>query len=683
MHADSGTVKQTDVAVIGGTPAGVAAAIAAAREGLEVVLVEPSQHLGGLMTSGLGATDIRPNESVGGIFRRFVGLVREHYASTYGEDSAQVRVCNDGYRFEPSVAERLLDKLVAEQERLEVWRGWRLAWEGGASMPEGGRWLVHTEPGADVTRIDETPERRVTAVTLAAVDASGRATGEQARLEARAFVDATYEGDVALGAGAAYRIGREGREELGESHAGVVYQDFHDRMTYPGSSGKADRRIQAYNYRLCLTDDPENRRDVERPADYDRSVYAPLVDDVRSGRMPGFWGPRGGTAVLNFVPMPNRKSDANNHHYCFTSSDWAEANYDYPEAGPERRLEIAEAHRAYTEGLVWFCQNDPELPSDFREAARTWGLAADEFQDNGGFPRQMYVREGCRILGGYLFSASDALLDSSGGRSPTHWDSVASGGYQIDSHATRQREDLGPGEYEQADGRRVALEGFIGLHEETVPYQIPYRVMVPEGIDGLLAPVAVSASHLGYGTIRMEPVWMALGEAAGQAAALALEHAVRVRDVPRGAMQRELLAQGQVITYFDDVAPAGFSGFEEQAADLSMAAQFWGARGFFPHYAVRPDEALTRGEAQRWAWLARRAVDPWRPVEVDTGLFEDQTPCTWSAFMHVVQMWMAEPSPLRASMGGLPELPTPEQAGAAISRGEACRLIDRLYGELV
>ena len=182
MGAESGAAKQTDVAVIGGTPAGIGAAIAAAREGLNVVLVEPSQHLGGLMTNGLGATDIRPNESVGGIFRQFVGLVREHYASTYGEASRQFHDCNDGYRFEPSVAERLLETLVGEQKRIEVWRGWRLAWEGGASMPEGGRWLVDTEPGADVTRIDETPERRVTAVTLAAVDAQGRATGECRRL---------------------------------------------------------------------------------------------------------------------------------------------------------------------------------------------------------------------------------------------------------------------------------------------------------------------------------------------------------------------------------------------------------------------------------------------------------------------------------------------------------------------
>ena len=518
------------------------------------------------------------------------------------------------------MAERLLETLVGDQERLEVWRGWRLAWEGGASMPEGGRWLVDTEPGADVTRIDETPERRVTAVTLAAVDAQGRATGECMRLTARVFVDATYEGDVSLGAGAAYRIGREGREELGESHAGVVYQDFHDRMTYPGSTGAADRRIQAYNYRLCLTDDPENRRDVERPAGYDRTSYVPLIDDVRSGRMPGLTGPRGGTAVLNVVPMPNRKSDTNNHHFCFTSSDWAEANYDYPEAGPERRLEIAAAHRAYTEGLVWFCQNDEELPVDFRDAAREWGLAADEFEDNGGFPRQMYVREGCRILGGYLFSASDALLDSSVGRSPTHWDSVASGGYQIDSHATRQREDLELGELgdgEVSDGRQVALEGFIGLAEETVPYQIPFRVMVPAGIDGLLVPVAVSASHLGYGTIRMEPVWMALGEAAGTAAALALDQGARVRDVPRGTLQRESAGAGvRSVAYFEDIAPAEFAGYDQQApgpvgggAVLGCAGILWAVR----RAAGRSTDSR-RERRSAGAWLTRRAVDPWRPL---------------------------------------------------------------------
>ena len=206
MGAEAGAATQTDVAVIGGTPAGITAAIAAAREGLNVVLVEPSRHLGGLMTNGLGATDIRPNETVGGIFRQFVGQVREHYASTYGENSPQFSDCNDGYRFEPSVAERLLEALVAEQARIQVWRGWRLAWEGGASMPEGGRWLVDTEPGADVTRIDDTPERRVTAVTLAAVDTEGQATGERMRLAARVFVDATYEGDVSLCAGAAYRM---------------------------------------------------------------------------------------------------------------------------------------------------------------------------------------------------------------------------------------------------------------------------------------------------------------------------------------------------------------------------------------------------------------------------------------------------------------------------------------------
>lgn len=698
---------RADVSVIGGTPAGVAAVIAAAREGLHVVLVEPSQHLGGLMTSGLGATDIRPSETVGGLFRRFVSSVHRHYVETYGPDSEQVRDSRAGYRFEPSVAERLLEELIAGQPNLEVWRGWRLAWQGGPSLREGGRWLVESAPGADPASPDGTAERRVTAVVLDALDERGRPTAKRLRLEARVIIDATYEGDVALGAGASYRVGREGREEFGESHAGVIYQDFHDRLVYPGSTGAPDRRVQAYNYRLCLTKDPANRLPIERPAGYDRARYASLVDDVRTGRMPGCDAPRGGTAVLNIVPMPNGKSDANNHHFSFVSSNWPEENFDYPEAGPDRRAQIAAAHRAYTEGLVWFCQHDTELPEEFRNAAREWGLAADELQESGGFPRQLYIREACRIRGGYLFDARDALLDPSGGRAPVHWDSVAAGGYQIDSHATHKREDLGLPPSRDGDppeGRRLALEGFIGLAKEAVPYQIPYRVMLPEGIDDLIVPVAVSATHLGYGTIRMEPVWMALGEAAGAAAALAIKRGVR--DVPRGALQRSLLAYGQVITFFEDIAPRGFPGSEHQPPELSAAAQFWGTLGFFQNYAARPDGPLSLGEARRWAWLVRRAVDPWRPIDVDaspsfpeadaatrpwvliasvpdSAWFDDGADTTWFQFNEIVRRQMSEASPLRASLGvplDPPELGDPHRV---VTRGEACRLLFRLYAELV
>ena len=241
--------------------------------------------------------------------------------------------------------------------------------------------------------------------------------------------------------------------------------------------------------------------------------------------MPGFWGPRGGTAVLNVVPMPNRKSDTNNHHYCFTSSDWAEANYDYPEAGPDRRLEIAAAHRAYTEGLVWFCQHDEDLPADFRKAAREWGPAADEFEDNGGFPRQMYVREGCRILGGYLFSASDALLDASG------WalaDALGQRGVgRLPDRFARDAAARGTGAWRLRGGGRTA--GGAGGVYRTAGGDCAVSDSVPG--DGSRGDRRAADAGGGVGqspglrTIRMEPVWMALGEAAGTAASLALERA--------------------------------------------------------------------------------------------------------------------------------------------------------------
>ena len=695
-----------DVVVVGGTAAGVAAAVAAAREGARVLLVEATQHVGGLMSSGLGRTDIGARGTIAGLFKQVVNRLRDHYIATYGPQSPQAKESGDGYELEPHLAEAAFEQLLAEQPSITVWKGWRLGWEGGPTLLDGGRWLVETRPGCGPDRPAGTPERTVEALVLEAVDPSGAATGERRRVAAAAFVDATYEGDVALGAGAPYRIGREGREAFGEPHAGVLYQDFHTKLCYSESTGAADRRLQAYNYRLCLTRVPENRRPITQPADYDRARYASLVEDVRAGRILAFMG-WGGTGVLNQATLPNGKTDCNNHHYAFLSTDWPEANDDYAEAGPERRREIAAAHRAYTEGLLWFCQHDPALPEWFRAEAGVWGYAADEFQDNGGFPRQMYVREAARIVGEYTFSAQDASRAPHGGRAPVHWDSVACGGYGIDSHATRRREDAGlrqvgatsyaeraPDDFRvraagnragaipgaEGDGRVYGLEGFFSIG--SVPYQLPYRIMLPAGVDGLLVPVAVSATHLGFGTIRMEPTWMALGEAAGTAAALAVRGGVRVRDVPRAALQRALLARGQVITYLEDVLPAHFPGHEAQPPDLSAAMQFWGARGFFPNYAAWPEAPLSRGEAERWAWLVARAYDPWRrPPPVETERFDDAADASEAYFLARLRAQIGAPSPLRRTLGtpDAAPLPSPSRPDAPITRGDACRLLYAVY----
>jgi len=696
-----------DVAITGGTAAGVAAAVAAAREGARAVLIEPSQHLGGLITSGLGRTDIGARSSIGGLFRQLVTGLHTHYLERYGPESAQARECGDGYELEPHIAEAHIDRLVTEQSGITVWKGWRLGWQGGTTLHDGGRWLVETAPGAGPDHPDGTPQRRVTAITLDALDAHGRATGELRRVEASVFVDATYEGDLALGAGAAYRIGREGREEFGESHAGVLYQEFFSKLCYPGSTGAADRRVQAYNYRLCLTREPRNRRPITQPASYDRSCYLSLVEDARAGRVLAFMG-WGGTGVLNQAVLPNGKTDCNNHHYAFLSTDWAEESNDYAEAGPDRRVEIARAYREYTEGLLWFCQHDPELPAWLRDEAAEWGYAVDEFQDTGGFPRQMYVREAARIVGEYVFSSRDATRAPDGGRTPVHWDSVACGSYGIDSHATRKRQDdglrltnvhllaergpesfrvraAGAGTHLKAgvenDGKAYALEGFFST--PSAPYQLPYRIMLPVGIDSLLVPVAVSATHLGFGTIRMEPSWMALGEAAGTAAALAVRHGTRVRDVSRADLQRTLLAHGQVITYLQDVDPARFPAAKSVPSELSISAQFWGTHGFFASYLVHPDEVLQRGEAGRWIWLVRRAYDPWRRESVELTEFSDSAACTKAQFEALLRERLGDPSPLRQSLGVATLQVLYADSDVSLTRGEACCLLYRLFAPLI
>ena len=552
-----------DVAVIGGTPAGITAAIAAARQGHTVILTEYHAHLGGMTSSGLGKSDVETRAAIGGLFKEFVGRVRDHYIETYGPQSENVKLSRDGYYFEPHVAEKVFDKMVAEQPRITVLRRHRLE-----EVVRNGKQLV-------------------------AARVRNRETDQICEIRAKVFIDATYEGDLAAYAGVPYRLGREGRDEFNELHAGVIYQDYNDRRFLPGSTGEGDHRLPAYTFRLCVTDDPDNAFVLrDPPPDYDRTRYTGYFDDLAAGRLGppkqlkegrGYYSPHFNTMVraLSFAPIPGNKFDVNMNPRPL-AFPLAELNLDYPEADWNRREQIVEHIRNVTLGLLYFLQNDPEVSVEHRKMANEYHLAKDEFADSDHFPFQIYIREARRIRGEYTLSEKDVTIAAGASRTPIQPDSIAAGEFPIDSFPTRRRQP----------GHEVALEGYILMLDEfTKPYQIPYRIMVPKEVDGLLVPVAASTTHVGFSTIRLEPTWMAMGQAAGVAAHLAIKADRQPRDVGIDSLQRLLLDDGQVISYFSDI-DAKHPAFQ--------ATQYFGAKEFFTNYQLAPDEPVSQADAARW-----------------------------------------------------------------------------------
>jgi len=557
----SDTLKQStaDLVVVGGTPGGIMAAIAAARRGLTVIILERNHHIGGLPANGLGATDIATRGCAAGLFKDFTRRILAHYVEKYGADSRQVEVCSDGFHFEPSVAETVLKEMLAEHPAIEV---------------------LHRRQFDAVNSNLEMADGCIKAVTVTNLE-----TGEQEQYSGSGFVDATYEGDLSAAAGVPYATRREGISDYLEPRAGVLYQPW-GGTPGEGSTGEGDDVIQAYNFRLCITDNPDNQTPFSKPESYNRDDYASLVEDLKANRWAGRyvneaeWDGIG--RITNIVWLPNGKTDANNQHLAFVSTDLPEENYPWPEADWAWRDKFQKRLEDYTMGLFWFLQNDQEVPESFQKNAQRFGLAADEYTDNGNFPRQVYVREGRRIWGEYIFLAHDAIPTREGGRPPVHPDSITASHYAIDSHAVRKRE---PG--------RCHLDGF--LSHRTMPYTVPYGVMVPRCVDNLWVPVAVSASHLGFGTLRMEPCWMAMGEAAGIAAAIGQELCLPNRSIPLASLQASLVEQKAQLIHFSDLS-------EEDAA--YPAAQLLGVRGAFPEWEAKPDEPATTAEVERWALLA-------------------------------------------------------------------------------
>jgi hypothetical protein len=526
-------IEQADVVVVAATPGGIAAAISAARSGASVILLEEKAHVGGIVSAGLTNTDIHRKAAVGGLFAEFVKRVREHYVTTYGGNSEQVKVCQGGHMFEAKVAEKVFREMLAGEKNIRLVERHRVV-----SARVVGADGIEREADRGQRRDGAQPQDFGPTVKLVSITAEDLAQpGTRTEFRAKTFVDATYEGDLAALAGVPYRVGRESRETFGERHAGRIYLRFKDVNPLPGSTGEADDGIQAFCFRIHVTSDLANAVPVEKPVAFNRDDYRAMLDDMRSGRVTEM------KKLMHFFPMPNGKFELNNAHPSgdtgvpSESFDLAEENWTWPEADAAERERIFQRYWAHAEGYLWLLQNDSEVPQAIREEARRYGFPKDEFTDNRHRPHHLYVRQGRRIWGEYNFTQRDAALDNATGLPRRKPDGIAVAEFGFDSHGVQKYDPAHPG----------VREGYIFIEHQ--PLQLPYRILVPKRVDGLLVPVACSASHVGYQTIRMEPVFMALGEACGIAAKASMKAETELRTVNVPAVQREIIKRGGVILY--------------------------------------------------------------------------------------------------------------------------------------
>ncbi|ASO04239.1 FAD-dependent oxidoreductase [Arenibacter algicola] len=541
----NGQTKKYDIVIYGGTSAGVSAAIQSSRMGKSVVLIEPTNCIGGLTTGGLGQTDIGNKQAIGGISREFYENIKKYYddpenwkwekRSDY-KDGGQTRT-EEGeatmWTFEPSAALAVY-KSMMDKEKIKMVYNERLNRETGVKKVAG----------------------KIESITME----SGKI------FKGKVFLDATYEGDLMASAGVSYAVGRESNEEYGETLNGVQANSINTSLTgfvsrnafnhnfipgvdpyvvkgdptsgllpnvneKPGLEGEGDKKIQAYCFRMCLTDHPENRIAFQKPANYDEVNYELLFRNYEARKGPIREMYSYGNSLLPWInsSMPNRKTDTNNK-FGF-STDYIGRNYDYPEASYAERERIIEDHRNYQMGLMWTLANHPRIPAEVREEASRWGTTKDEFERADGWQQQLYVREARRMVSDYVMTQKncEALTVAE--------DAIGLAAYGMDSHNVQR--------YVDANGY-VQNEGNVEAHGFK-PYPISYGALVPkkEECNNLIVPVCVSSTHIAFGSIRMEPVFMVLGQSAATAAVLAIDANVSVQDVPYPNLKEQLLKDRQ------------------------------------------------------------------------------------------------------------------------------------------
>lgn len=513
---------EADVIIYGGTSAGVIAAVQVKKMGRSVIVVAPEKHLGGLSAGGLGWTDSGNKAVIGGLALEYYQRIKKVYDkdetwkwqkasaySRYQKDNAAI------WTFEPHIAEQIFEDYIREF-KIPVHRQQRLDLKSGVKKEGTNIIEIKTESGNFY--------------------------------RGKRFIDATYEGDLLAKAGVTYTVGREANSKYGETLNGVqiknaVSHQFTNKVSAyvipgdpksgllprvhdgsPGVQGEGDHRLQAYNYRVCLTQVSENRVPFPKPEGYDAKQYELLLRDLKSGSRHVFG---------KFDMLPNLKTDTNNHGSF--STDNIGMNYDYPDGDYETRAKILKEHETYQKGYFYFLCNDPRVPEDVRKKMSKWGLAKDEFLDNGHWPHQIYVREARRMVSDFVMAEPHLRLTK-----PTP-EPIGMGSYNMDSHNVQR--------YVDKDGF-VRNEGDV-QRSPGGPYPVSYRAIVPKKSDctNLLVPVCLSSSHIAYGSIRMEPVFMILGQSAATAICQSLEKDQTVQDVDYIILQKRLLEDAQVLEY--------------------------------------------------------------------------------------------------------------------------------------
>ena len=549
-----------NLVVYGATPGGVALAVRAAREGLKVMLVNPTQHLGGMYANGLGTMDTLYNGSRSPIYDEYRYSIYDYYRTKYGKPSSQYKAALPGFaktKYESHVAELLIDRMVNREPGITVMKGY---YPGKANKTATS----------------------ITSIEFFQLEGTAKTT-----VGGAIFADCSYEGDLLVLAGVKHRIGRESKQEYGESHAGISYTkinswppsaehlekesfkmarrmnveqyDQWSDLIMPQSTGAADRNVQAFNIRTTLTNDPGNRIIPDKPKNYDPEYIKKRYKDIS------------GTGLK----VPNMKTSWNQPELIGEQNKYVEGTW-------AERKAVMQRFRDDTLAVLYFKQNDPSEPEESKKMWKEWGLPKNEYVDNGNMPYELYVREARRIEGTSVFTQHDGSLAPGLKRAPVHEDSISVTEWFMDSHACTEHE---------LEGSKP--EGEVMLKNLTFPGQISFNTIFPKDLDNFIVPVCLSTSHIGWGTIRLEPTWMSICEAAGYIVALSATQNIKPAKVDKEELLRTLADKGVMLSFFNDVEGREYETWYP-------AVQYMGTKGYFGTYEVMAEEKLNSELADAW-----------------------------------------------------------------------------------